>query len=102
MQLLHRRKVRLSIGQLEERTTPVFAKWPFAGGPGVDPLIGVYGQYQDLKDYGTLGDVTTATGYDTFVHFHEGIDIASSVSGRSKPARDGRFKTSHFEERVSR
>jgi hypothetical protein len=65
----HVRMARLTISQLEERTTPVFAKWPFAGGPAVDPIIGVYGQYQDLKDYGTLGDVTTATGYDTFVHF---------------------------------
>jgi hypothetical protein len=78
MRISHPRKVRLAINQLEERTTPVFAKWPFAGGPGVDSLIGVYGQYQDLKDYGKLGDVTTATGYDTFIHFHEGIDIASS------------------------
>ena len=53
---------------LEDRVVP-FADWPFPGGAATNPIIGTYGQYQEVK----------SGAEDLAVHFHEGVDFAVSV-----------------------
>src|SRR5262245_3607740 len=60
------RRIRLHLGHLEDRNVPVFAQWPFAGGPATNPVVGTFGQYQDAK---------RADGFD-----HNAISTRDSIS----------------------
>src|SRR5262245_49470284 len=86
-------KRNLRVHELEMRTLPAGALWPFPGGPAQSPLLETWGQYQEL----TEKQIGAAVPYDDAVHLHDGIDIlpttqqgtGAGVGTKVYPVMDG-------------
>jgi hypothetical protein len=73
----------LSVESLECRLAP--AAWPIAGGPAAAPVVGVYGQYQDLP----------RAGWDETVRLGEGLAVAAPAGTTVRPAAAGTLVEVH-------
>src|SRR5687767_2974980 len=72
------RPPRLTVEAMESRITPD-ASWPVAGGPAAAPVVGTYGQYQELP----------RDGWDRAVRLSDGIAIAAAAGTAVRPAAAG-------------
>jgi SdrD B-like domain/Bacterial Ig domain len=65
---------RLKLDRLEDKVLPT-ATWPFVpGDQTTNPVVGTWGQYQDLKE--SFPPPPVPNIWDSLIHFHEGLDIA--------------------------